>query len=130
MARRFNRFRFTSALTIIIVLGSAAVASATGYWNMPGTFCQWSGHGYGGGYHAPLVLGPVTYECLSTPNDVRLPCAPNPYACAPYYGNGGGCGCGGSQPTMMSPSVQPVPARQVMPETTRRSTLFTAPVQR
>jgi len=113
------------------VLGSAAVASATGYWNMPGTFCQWSGHGFGGGYHAPLVLGPPTCECWSGPNEVRLPYAPNPYACSPDYGNGGECGCGGSEPTMMSPGVQPAPVqRPVMPEAARRSTLFTAPVQR
>ena len=86
MARRFIRLRFTSVLTTLIVLGSGTVVGATGYWNLPGTFCQWSGYGFGGGYHAPLMLGPITYECLSTPNDVRLPYAPNPYACAPYYG--------------------------------------------
>ena len=33
-------------------------ARAAGYWNMPGTHAQRAGHGYGGGYHAPLILGP------------------------------------------------------------------------
>ena len=131
MVRPVYRLACVGALALWASLGSADSVGATGYWNLPGSFCQWSGHGFGGGYHAPLALGPITYECLSGPNEVRLPCAPNPYACAPYYGNGGGCGCGGSQPTMISPGVQPAPARhQVMPEATRRSTLFIAPVQR
>ncbi len=125
------RLACVGALVLWAALGSADSVGATGYWNVPGNFYQWCGCGYGGGYHAPLVLGPITYECLSAPNDVRLPCAPNPYACAPDCGYGGGCGCVGSEPTRMSPGVQPAPAQQqVMPETTRRSTLFIAPVQR
>jgi hypothetical protein len=112
------------AVTCLLIAGDA---QATGWWNMPGTFCQWNGCGFGGGYHAPLVLGPLTHECWEGPNEVRMPQAPNPYSCSPCYGATNGCGsCNqaiGTAPTQASPA--PVPARS---EATQRP-LFGAPVQ-
>jgi hypothetical protein len=103
-------------------------AQATGWWNMPGTFCQWNGCGFGGGYHAPLVLGPLTHECFEGPNEIRMPQAPNPYACAPYCGEGNGCGtC--NRPSVAAPVQAAPPQMPVAPEATRRSPLFVAPVQ-
>jgi hypothetical protein len=121
-----------AVITFVIALAFASLANlqptqATRYWNMPGTFCQWNGCGFGGGYHAPLVLGPLTHECWSGPNEVRLSSAPNPYACAPYAE---GCGCGASEATRIAPAIQPVPVQPpTSPEATRRSPLFVAPVQ-
>jgi hypothetical protein len=95
---------------------------------MPGTFCQWNGCGFSGGYHAPLVLGPLTNECFDGPNEIRLSQAPNPYGCATCYGEGIGCGsC--SQAAVIAP-VQAAPSQApVGPQATRRAPLFAAPIQ-
>jgi hypothetical protein len=138
MARQFSlpRRRIAWVLTAIVSLAGASLAGATGYWNVPGSCCQWLGCGYGGGYHAPFILGPLTCECLHPPNETRLPSAPNPYACVPRYNDGGGGnGCGADRPTMMTPSVQPAPAPAPSPEplpppAARRSVIFAPPVQR
>lgn len=118
-------------LAVLIVAVAALAISqsalATGWWNLPCTCWQWNGCGYGGGYHAPLVLGPLTHECFQRPNQYRVDQAPNPYACAPY--NGESCGCnGGAEATSMPPSSQPV---QTMsnPEAMRPMMLFQAPSQ-
>jgi hypothetical protein len=91
---RWRELAVLIAMAGILVLGAVSVASvrAAGYWNVPGTHAQRAGHGYGGGYHAPLILGPVRYDAWSLGAPVRLPCAPSPYyAC----GNCGDCGrCG------------------------------------
>ena len=73
------------AVVFAVVLSAvgAEQVCAAGYWNMPGTFAQRTGHGYGGGYHAPLMLGPVRCDGWGLGTPVRLPCAPSPY-----------CGCG------------------------------------
>ncbi len=118
------------AAVIVAVAGlvNAQAAQATGYWNMPGTFCQWWGCGFGGGYHAPLVLGPLTHECWEGPNEIRMPQAPNPYACSPY----GNCGCNGGAPTVRSMPSQPQPEMvqpAANPEANRSSLIFNAPVQ-
>jgi hypothetical protein len=75
-----------SLVTCLAVLAanilSAACAYqslAAGYWNVPGTFAQRAGHGYGGGYHAPLLLGPVCCDGWHLGTPTRLPCAPTPY---------------------------------------------------
>jgi hypothetical protein len=62
---------------------AAAPASAVGYYNLPGTFCQCFGYGNGAGHHACLVLGPSTpWGCCAT-NEVRLPYPPQPtYDCS------------------------------------------------
>ena len=74
------------AIASIVVLAGASAVSAMGYWNLPGNCCQWCGCGYSGGYHAPFVLGPINGGCCEAWNEVRLPYAPNPYACAPCHG--------------------------------------------
>jgi disulfide bond formation protein DsbB len=113
----------------VVVAGLAIVqsAQATGWWNMPGTFCQWNGCGYGGGYHAPLVLGPFTHECFEGPNEVRMRQAPNPYACAPC----GDVEYSHARPAM-TPTVQQHPEMvqpAANPEANRSSLIFNAPIQ-
>jgi hypothetical protein len=134
VTRRSIRSRLVNALATFCVFAGGSVAGATGYWNVPGNCCQWLGCGYGGGYHAPFILGPMTCECLHPPNEIRLPSAPNPYACAPRYNDGcGGNGCRADGPTMMAPSVQPAPApapESLPPPAARRPTIFAPPVQR
>jgi hypothetical protein len=39
---------------------------------------QRTGHGFGGGYHAPLMLGPVKFDGWHLANNVRLPYSPAP----------------------------------------------------
>jgi hypothetical protein len=67
-------------IALVLSLGTVAVESASvraaGCYNMPGNFCQCIGCGCGGGYHAPLVLGPIRCDGFFTRNQVRLPCAP------------------------------------------------------
>jgi hypothetical protein len=79
------------AVVFGVVLEGAYIkeARAAGYWNMPGTHAQRTGHGYGGGYHAPLMLGPVRCDGWGLGNQVRLPYSPTP-----YYGCGGCGDCG------------------------------------
>jgi hypothetical protein len=88
-----RRRSLISYLTIVsaVVFGAVCVerTPAAGYWNVPGTFAQRAGHGYGGGYHAPLILGPVRCDGWGLGTPTRLPCAPSPYyGCASY----GDCG--------------------------------------
>ena len=109
MSRRMIRSGFVYAVATLVAATVANVAGATGYWNMPCTACQWWGHGFGGGYHAPLMLGPATHECCSRPNEVRLPYAPNPYACAPYCNGGGYGGYPVNRPATMAPQHQNPP---------------------
>jgi hypothetical protein len=91
---------------------------AAGFWNMPGTHAQRAGHGYGGGYHAPLILGPVRCDGWHLGAPVRVPYAPSP-----YYGCGN-CGDGGQMveaPSSMesvvstaAPTPMPAPADAVL----------------
>jgi hypothetical protein len=127
VTRRNIRTSLVFGLATFLVFTGANLACATGHWNVPSTFYQWSGYGFGGGYHAPLVLGPATHEYLSAPNEVRLQRAPNPYGCAPYC-NGGSCGANG--PAMMTPNAQPDPGpQQTSPAPVPESPLFAPPVQ-
>ena len=79
------------AVAFAVAVGAALIeqARAAGFWNMPGTVAQRTGHGYGGGYHAPLVLGPVRCDGWGLGTPVRLPRAPSPYY---GYGSYGECG--------------------------------------
>lgn len=111
------------AATLAIGAAGARQAWAGGYWNMPGTLSQRSGHGYSGGYHAPFILGPIKLDGWGAPNEVRLPCAPAPccaHACACS------CECGrmfeatstmeGAVPTAAPPvAAQPLQAPTVAP---------------
>src|SRR3954468_8876134 len=98
------RRSFTTFLVALMLaaIANSRTAQATGYWNMPGTSCQWNGCGFGGGYHAPLVLGPLTHECWGGPNEIRQSSAPNPYGCAPYAQWGG---CGACDASRIAPPV-------------------------
>lgn len=100
------------AVVFATILGAACTeqARAAGYWNMPGTHAQRAGHGYGGGYHAPLILGPVRCDGWYLGTPVRLPCAPSPFC---------GCGTCGDCERMVEatssidsfvPTTSPVPA--------------------
>lgn len=136
---------FAPALVTLTVLGSGQFAGAIGYYNLPGNAWQWSGHGFSGGYHAPLVLGPIVGNSSHWPNVHRQPYAPNPYACAPYCGGSGGCdhemnGANMQEPTRLMPSEgleaepvmqQPatVPAGAMPPEASPRSSSLVRPVK-
>jgi hypothetical protein len=102
VVRRFSFVVVTSAICLLQV-GSQPVEAA-GYWNVPSNFCQCAGCGFGGGYHAPLVLGPMSCHGWCAKNHYRLPHAP-----APCYGCGH-CGGGFEQPTIMDPPPQPAVA--------------------
>lgn len=96
-------------LAVGLLLASAAPAGAVGYWNMPTSFSQWWGYGPGPGYHAPMVLGPMTARELFRPQmEIRLTCPPRPGCCATS------CGCAG-QP-LLEPSSLPNAAPQPAPE--------------
>jgi hypothetical protein len=60
----------------------AASATAAGRWNMPSRAIQYTGLGYGPGYHAPLVLGPSWQAGVANPGVERLP-APLVADCPP-----------------------------------------------
>jgi hypothetical protein len=98
-------------------------ALAIGYWNVPGNVCQCWGYGLGAGYHAPLVLGPVSIKGCLAHNEVRLPYSPAPPYC--WTGcSGGGCAIGEasaleSELTPGAPSgpmpIEPTPAPELAP---------------
>ena len=112
----------SSAILIAILLATACASrtQATGYWNLPSTFCQCIGCGYGAGHHAPFILGPITGDGWLAANEYRLPYAPSS-SCA-------GCGCDNNswefaQPTIMEPAQQPVLPAPV-PRTGKHRPLF------
>src|SRR4051812_21621356 len=105
MALRTVRSGIMATIMALSVLNCTTIVRAMGYYNLPGSFCQCCGCGFGGGYHAPLVLGPIAHGYLSAPNVVRLPYAPNPYACAPSCCNSAS-NCSGEEPAMMARPVQ------------------------
>lgn len=74
---RWPGFVVCMGLVAAVACGAAG-ARATGYFNLPGTHAQWAGHGFGAGYHAPLLLGPMRHDGPLLGNQVRLPCSPAP----------------------------------------------------
>ncbi len=78
----------TVAMTVAIGAEGRQAVLAGGYWNMPGTLPQRVGYGYSGGYHAPFILGPMKFDGLRAPNEIRLRCAP--CCCCTYACD---CGC-------------------------------------
>jgi hypothetical protein len=91
----------------------AAPSHAIGYYNLPGNCCQWWGYGYGPGYHAPMVLGPVTHDGSWHDRVIRLPYAPQPqcrgYGCVGW--NDGESTLEGASPTpAVQRPVEPTPA--------------------
>jgi hypothetical protein len=105
--RRWNSLVWV-ALAALAAVGAPGVerSRAAGYFNMPGNMMQRTGHGYGAGYHAPLILGPIKFDGWHVRNEVRLPSAPRAScACA----GGGDCGQMMETPSMMQ-GVVPTPA--------------------
>jgi hypothetical protein len=117
-----QRIIYAAILGALLLIGGATPACATGYWNMPSTFCQCVGCGFGAGHHAPFILGPVTYDGWFATNERRLPYPPSPPYCGHCAGN-----CGGrfAEPTMMEPAPAPAPvAPEVVPTSRRHRPLF------
>jgi hypothetical protein len=106
-----------AALAVVGI--SVPSVSAAGYWNVPSSFCQCIGYGYGAGYHAPLVLGPITCHGYVNYNEVRLPCPPRPQYCGcgfEYGGCAGGCNSSLIEPSALPPmSVEPAPTELLPP---------------
>jgi hypothetical protein len=118
MSRRaFHSLVFS---TMLFAVAPATPAIATGYWNLPGNFCQCIGCGFGAGHHAPLVLGPATWDGICAHNEVRLPCAPTvPYGA---YGHGN-CSSHFAAPSILDPTPTP-PVESHTPLTRRPRPLF------
>ena len=115
-----------AALSLIALL--PATACAIGYFNLPGNWLQWHGYGNGPGYHAPMMLGPVSHRGLFYHGVDRLPYAP----CPPHVGCG--CGYGNSdygvnfgEPSLLEPTVEPIPAPGRAPEPMPGPAAFRAP---
>jgi hypothetical protein len=106
--------KLCGALTVALVLIALAPrpAMAIGYWNVPGNVCQCWGYGNGAGYHAPLVLGPLSCKGCLAHNERRLPYAPAP----PCYwmGCGSQSGCAIGEPSMLESEVMPEPTPAVL----------------
>jgi hypothetical protein len=108
-----RRMRFVGAAIVVAALASAMMhrASAIGYFNLPGTCCQWNGYGCGAGYHAPLVLGPAHWYGHPWHSVVRLPYPPCSSGCnRECSGGDGGWGCNVNEPTRLEPVVAPTTA--------------------
>jgi hypothetical protein len=104
-----------------LIIGLVATpATAIGYWNVPGNVCQCWGYGNGAGYHAPLVLGPVSLKGCLAHNEVRLPYAPAPPYCWTRCGGSESC-CEIGEPSMLESEALPGPTRAAAPVTPTRS---------
>jgi hypothetical protein len=111
MSHRSTKLRTRIAAAILAVALVPASAGAIGYYNLPGNFCQCFGYGVGAGYHAPLVLGPISNHGCFADNLRRLPYAPAPYCDWSARGyDGGECGCAIGEPSMLEPTVAPTEA--------------------
>jgi hypothetical protein len=107
---------------LLATMSAATSVRAAGYWNMPSTFCQCMGVGWGAGYHAPFVLGPIRCDGWCDHKEVRLPYAPvSPSA---YCGHVG-CDCG--QPSRLDSAIAPSPAPLTMPPTPPFPTTMSPP---
>lgn len=125
-----RRLRLCAALAVglSLVAWAPATAWAIGYYNLPGNFCQCFGYGNGPGYHAPLVLGPVSCHGCCHHGVERLPSAP----CSPYAGFGcgygcGDCGCDVGEPSLLEPTAEPMPAPGPMLEPAPTPAAFRVP---
>jgi hypothetical protein len=109
---------------MIFWAATSTLAHGAGYWNVPSSFCQYIGYGCGAGYHAPLLLGPVSWEGWLATNERRLPYPPS----SPYSGCGYGNGYQIAEPTVMEPATfAPVEQRivpGVQPTSRRHRPLF------
>jgi hypothetical protein len=120
---------FHLAISTIVLLGTMAAATsvrATGYWNVPSNFCQCMNVGWGAGYHAPLVLGPIRCDGWLRHSEVRVSYPPS--AGCSCYANGH-CGCNCTDASRLESVVTPphVPAPVIAPEPV--SAIFAAPIE-
>ncbi|HEY3391476.1 MAG TPA: hypothetical protein VGK58_02125 [Lacipirellulaceae bacterium] len=107
----------TVAAALWLTSTCASPVEAAGYWNVPSNFWQCAGCSCGGGYHAPLVLGPMSWHGWCSKNHYRLPYPPAPgYGCRH-------CDAGFEQPAIMEPMPQPAIA-PVAPAAQMRRPLF------
>jgi hypothetical protein len=121
---RLSQLTICTAM-LLAILSIVTPAGAAGYWNLPGTFCQCMGVGWGAGYHAPLVLGPIDYHHWCDHNEVRLPYSPA--SMGGCYGYGG-CGCLDCQPSRLEPNVLPAARSTPMPVPVKA--VFAPPIER
>ena len=106
-SRRFTKFAAVTCVALAAWTVAATPAFAAGYYNLPGSFCQCFGYGNGAGYHACLVLGPLSCRGFCTTHEVRLDCPPQPpYG---YYGNAR-CGSSMGGTLLEEPVPTPTPA--------------------
>jgi len=118
------RLKLTTFAAVLLVISPATMpAGATGYWNLPGSFCQCMGVGWGAGYHAPLILGPITCDRWCDHNEVRLRHSlASTCGCYGY----GGCGCHDCRPSRLEADVLPRPVSAPVPV----SAVFAPPIER
>ncbi len=89
-------------------------AQGAGYWNVPSNFGQRTGHGFGGGYHAPWMLGPIQHDNWRWGKPIRLPYAPTPYYGCASCDNGGRFA---ESPSVMEGDVPTAPVAWPQPAT-------------
>ena len=100
-------------------------ASGAGYFNMPTNLRQCLGYGYGPGYHAPMLLGPMMKAGIEAKRLHRVPTAfappPRGWANGPSTWNGGcsGAECGGWESYLATP-YPTISSQQAMPEAMRQ----------
>ncbi|QDT68610.1 hypothetical protein MalM25_15330 [Planctomycetes bacterium MalM25] len=89
-------------LCVLTVAGMTLAASGSlgaGYYNMPTNLRQCLGYGYGPGYHAPMLLGPMMKSGIEAQRLRRTPSAfappPRAWAHGPTAWRGGCAGTGG-----------------------------------
>lgn len=99
-----------SVLTVASVALASVEASGAGYFNMPTNLRQCLGYGYGPGYHAPMLLGPMIKAGIEAQRLRRTPSAfappPRTWSHGPsaWHGASAGSGCGGWDSYMAAPS--------------------------
>lgn len=72
-----------TGLRVLVALSCMAIAgeaTASGFYNMPTNLRQCLGYGYGPGFHAPMVLGPMWKTRLASQRIKRMPHALSPPA--------------------------------------------------
>jgi hypothetical protein len=116
-----------AACCVAIAL-APATASAIGYFNMPGNYAQFWGYGCGPGYHACMVLGPISFHGGFRHGVERLPYPPS----SPYFARDCSCGAGGygceiGGPTLLEPTVEPMPVPGPSIEPTPAPSAFRVP---
>jgi hypothetical protein len=126
-----RRHSVPAAIAAVALLGSIAftprIASAIGYYNVPGSFYQCFGYGNGAGHQACLVLGPSSCHGFCDTHEVRVECPPQPpYS---YYSYGGygppveGSWLHEQVPVQVAPQPAPTPAA-MRPRVHRQPTVW------